>query len=289
VSEGDGEKKNRKMKILVTGAKGQLGNELQLVAKDYVQHQFIFTNQEKVEAFFKNEMPDVTINCAAYTAVDNAEKDYDKAFRINAVAAGYLAGSVRHHEGLLIHISTDYVFDGTAHRPYTESDPVNPESSYAKSKFEGEKAVINSGSRAIIIRTSWLYSGFGNNFVKTILKYSRERESLRVVFDQVGSPTYARDLARSILTILPSLDDFKGAEIFNFSDEGVASWYDFALAIIEFAGVSCKIYPIETNDYPLPAKRPFYSVLNKAKFKERFQIEIPHWRESLKECIRILS
>jgi dTDP-4-dehydrorhamnose reductase len=285
------------MKILVTGAKGQLGSELQLLAKDYVQHQFIFTdveelditNQEKVEAFINSEIPDVTINCAAYTAVDNAENDYDKALRINAISAGYLGESVHRHNGILIHISTDYVFDGTAHRPYTESDPVNPESAYAKSKFEGEKAVINSGSRAIIIRTSWLYSGFGNNFVKTILKYSRERESLRVVFDQVGSPTYARDLARSILTILPSLDDFNGTEIFNFSDEGVASWYDFALAITEFAGISCKICPIETKDYPLPAKRPFYSVLNKAKFKERFQIEIPHWRESLKECIRILS
>lgn len=285
------------MKILVTGSKGQLGSELKLLAKDYGQHQFIFTDveelditsPEKVEAFFKIEMPDVTINCAAYTAVDNAEKEYEKALRINAVAAGYLAESVRRHHGILIHISTDYVFDGTAHRPYTESDPVNPESAYARSKAEGEKAVINAGSRAIIMRTSWLYSGFGNNFVKTILRYSKERDSLKVVFDQVGSPTYARDLARSILTILPSLDGINGTEIFHFSDEGVASWYDFALAIIEFAGITCKIYPIETKDYPLPAKRPFYSILNKSKFKERFQIEIPSWRESLKECIRILS
>jgi len=284
------------MKILVTGSNGQLGSELRLLSKEFPQNNFIFTdveelditNPEKVDAFFRAEKPDVTINCAAYTAVDNAEKEFEKALLINASAAGFLAESVRNANGLLIHISTDYLFDGHSHRPYTETDPVNPESAYARSKAEGETSVMKSGAKAVIIRTSWLYSGFGNNFVKTILKYSKERGSLKVVFDQVGSPTYARDLAGAILAILPSIRDIKGQEVFHYSNEGVASWYDFAIAITQFAGIECKILPIETKDYPLPAKRPFYSVLNKSKFKERFHVEIPYWRESLQECINKL-
>ncbi len=284
------------MKILVTGAKGQLGNELRLMSGEFTQYHFIFTDveelditcREKVECFFTHEMPDVTINCAAYTSVDNAEKDFDKALLINATAVGFLAESVGRTGGLLIHISTDYLFDGHSHRPYIESDVTNPESAYARSKAGGETAVVKSGSRAVILRTSWLYSGFGNNFVKTILKYSRERGSLKVVYDQVGSPTYARDLARAILGILPSIKNVKVPEVYHYSNEGVASWYDFAIAITEYAGIDCRILPIETKDYPLPAKRPFYSVLNKSKFKERFLTEIPYWRDSLKECIATL-
>jgi dTDP-4-dehydrorhamnose reductase len=227
----------------------------------------------------------VIINCAAYTAVDKAEQEDNLAFLINASAVGILARVASKYNALLIHISTDYVFDGKGYKPYMEEDPTNPVSLYAKSKHAGERQVQSYSNRALIIRTSWLYSEFGNNFVKTMMKYGKERGQLNVVFDQTGTPTYARDLAKAILDIITKKPAINGVEVFHYSNEGVTSWYDFALAIIEFSGITCKIIPIETKDYPLPAVRPFYSVFNKAKIKQRFNIEIPYWKDSLKVCI----
>ncbi len=285
------------MKILVTGSNGQLGNEFRLLARDYPAFEFIFTDvaeldissETDIETLVKAEQPVVIINCAAYTAVDKAEQEANLAFLINATAVGNLARVASKYNALLIHISTDYVFDGKGHKPYQEDDPTNPVSLYAKSKHAGEQQVQSYANKALIIRTSWLYSEFGSNFVKTILKYGKERGQLNVVFDQTGTPTYARDLAKAILDIIQKQPVFNGVEVFHYSNEGVASWYDFALAIIELSGISCKINPIETKDYPLPAIRPFYSVFNKSKIKQRFQIEIPYWRNSLKECIERLG
>ena len=281
------------MKILVTGSNGQLGNELRLLAPSCPHDVFIFTDvaelditsETEVEQLVKEEQPAVIINCAAYTAVDKAEQEDNLAFLINASAVGNLARVASRHNVLLIHISTDYVFDGKGYKPYVEDDPTNPVSLYAKSKHAGEQQVQSYASQAIIIRTSWLYSEFGNNFVKTMMKYGKERGQLNVVFDQTGTPTYARDLAKTILDIIQKQPVFSGVEVFHFSNEGVTSWYDFAKAIIEFSGITCKINPIETKDYPLPAVRPFYSVFNKSKIKQRFQTEIPYWRDSLKECL----
>ncbi len=281
------------MKILVTGSNGQLGNELKVLAEAYPCFNFVFTDvaelditsEIEVELMVKTEKPAAIINCAAYTAVDKAEKEDNLAFLINATAVGNLARVSSMHGVLLIHISTDYVFDGKGFRPYQEDDPTNPVSLYAKSKHAGEQQVQSYADKALIIRTSWLYSEFGTNFVKTIMKYGKERGQLNVVFDQIGTPTYARDLAKTILDILKIQPFAEGVEIYNYSNEGVTSWYDFAKAIIEFSGIDCIINPIETKDYPLPAVRPCYSVFNKSKIKHRFQVKIPFWRDSLKECI----
>jgi dTDP-4-dehydrorhamnose reductase len=283
------------MKILVTGANGQLGSELSILAAAYPNATFTFTftdvaelditNELLVDSFVKSAQPEVIINCAAYTAVDKAEQEDNLAFLINASAVGILARVASKYNALLIHISTDYVFDGKGYKPYMEEDPTNPVSLYAKSKHAGERQVQSYSNRALIIRTSWLYSEFGNNFVKTMMKYGKERGQLNVVFDQTGTPTYARDLAKAILDIITKKPAINGVEVFHYSNEGVTSWYDFALAIIEFSGITCKIIPIETKDYPLPAVRPFYSVFNKAKIKQRFNIEIPYWKDSLKVCI----
>jgi len=286
------------MKILITGAKGQLGNELKLLGKKYPDFQFTFTDVEElditdmqaVSAFFDKLHPDVVVNCAAYTAVDKAEQEPDLALKINALAVRNLSNACGEFNALLIHISTDYIFNGKGYRPYVETDTPEPVSSYARSKYAGETQMLSSCRNGIILRTSWLYSAFGNNFVKTILKYGKERGNLNVVYDQIGCPSYAKDLAAAILEIIPKLTDHEGVEIFHYTNEGVASWYDFAKAIIEFSGIKCLINPVETKDYPLPAERPFYSVLNKAKFKERFGIEIPYWRDSLEDCInRLIS
>ncbi|MCK9203465.1 MAG: dTDP-4-dehydrorhamnose reductase [Bacteroidales bacterium] len=282
------------MKILVTGSNGQLGNELSVLAPGYPGFEFIFTDiaelditdENAIDAFVCREMPEVIINCAAYTAVDKAEQDEKNAFLINARAPGNLARVSQKHNIFLIHISTDYVFGGTGHSPYSEDDPKEPVSVYGKSKYAGEKEVQTFLKKAIIIRTSWLYSEFGNNFVKTIMKHGRDRSLLNVVFDQIGSPTYAHDLAKAILNILGRKDLAEKTGIYHYANEGIASWYDFAKAIIEFAGIPCKINPIETREYPLPADRPFYSVLNKAKFKITFDQGIPYWRDSLNECIK---
>ena len=281
------------MKILITGSKGQLGNELRELSTDFPQFHFLYTDIEelditdtaKVDEFFADNKPEVIINCAAYTAVDKAESDENLAYLINAKAVGILAQAAANNNALLIHISTDYVFDGTAYLPYQETDKTNPVSAYARTKYAGEQAVSQYAAKAIIIRTSWLYSAFGNNFVKTILKYGKERDFLNIVFDQIGTPTYAWDLARTILAIIPQAIKNNGIEVYHYSNEGVASWYDFAKAIVEISGIVCRINPIGTKDYPLPATRPFYSVLNKTKLKEIFTIEIPYWRDSLKHCL----
>ncbi|MCX6287276.1 MAG: dTDP-4-dehydrorhamnose reductase [Bacteroidetes bacterium] len=285
------------MKILITGAKGQLGNEFKLLAKKFPDYHLTFTDVEEldisdmqaVSAFFDKLHPDVVVNCAAYTAVDKAEQEPELALKINALAVRNLSNACGEFNALLIHISTDYIFSGKNYRPYVETDTPAPASSYAKSKYAGETQMLSSCRNGIIMRTSWLYSAFGNNFVKTILKYGKERGNLNVVFDQIGCPTYAKDLAWAILEIIPQVKDHEGIEIFHYANEGVASWYDFAKAIIELSGIKCNINPIETKDYPLPAPRPFYSVLNKAKFKDRFGIVLPYWKDSLQDCVKRLS
>ena len=285
------------MNILITGANGQLGNEIRELAPEYPQFDFRYTdiaelditNATDVDAYFGLHRPDAIINCAAYTAVDKAETDAETAFLVNATASGNLARAARANGCFVVHVSTDYVYDGRNYRPYTETDAVNPVSVYGKSKLAGEQQVLQSGARAIVIRTSWLYSAFGNNFVKTMIKYGRERDALNVVFDQAGTPTYARDLAIAILDILPKAVVSGNTGIFHYSNEGVTSWYDFAKAIHELAGISCNVNPISTKDYPTPAQRPFFSVLDKSLIRKSFAIEIPYWRDSLKDCIKRLE
>ncbi len=279
--------------ILVTGAKGQLGTTIQLLAADYPDYQFLFTDIDElditklsaVEDFVDENQVSVIINAAAYTAVDKAEEEAELANKINGEAVGNLAMGAKVSGAILVHVSTDYVFDGTAHRPISESEEPNPISAYSHSKLLGEQRMLEVEGRGAIVRTSWLYSEFGNNFVKSMIKYGRERDELRVVYDQVGTPTYAGDLARFILDILPQWQKLESTEIFHYSNEGVASWYDFALAIQEFAGVKCRVVPIESKDYPLPAARPFYSLMAKDKVKRMYDVKIPHWRESLKKCV----
>ncbi|MBN1198714.1 MAG: dTDP-4-dehydrorhamnose reductase [Bacteroidales bacterium] len=281
------------MKILITGSNGQMGHEFQVIAKDDRINVYLFTDigelnitdPEAVTRFIQRERPEVIVNCAGYTAVDKAENEAGNAMMINGTAVEILAKAANETDSILLHISTDYVFDGTAHTPYQEDHPVNPISIYAKSKCMGEEAVFSFANRGVIIRTSWLYSSFGHNFVKTILRYGRERGNLDVLYDQIGTPTYARDLCNAIAEILPSLNEHRGVGLFHYSNEGVASWYDFAKAIIELSDINCQVHPIESKDYPQPAQRPFYSVLNKAKFRNRFGISIPYWRDSLRDCI----
>lgn len=274
--------------FLVVGANGQLGNELRLLLKAracYVDREELdITDENAVEEFFSKNKFEVIINCAAYTAVDKAESDVELATKINVEGPRYLAKT-----GVsIVHISTDYVFDGNNFRPYVESDEPKPSSVYGVTKLAGENAILETATTAIIIRTSWLYSVFGNNFVKTMQRLGSERESLNVVFDQVGSPTYARDLAQAIVAILPQMKNGK-KEIYHFSNEGVCSWYDFATEIMKKSNLVCKVNPIEGKDYPTPAKRPFYSVLNKGKIKRDFGIKINHWDDSLEECIKTMK
>ncbi len=284
------------MKILVTGSKGQLGNEIRVLARDYPDFDFIYTDvdelditdQLKVEAFFVANKPQVIINCAAYTAVDRAESDEATAYLINATAVENLAKSSAAIGALIVQISTDYVFDGKSYLPYNESDETNPLSAYGRTKLAGENAVFQYASKGLILRTSWLYSAFGNNFVKTMTKYGIEREELKVVYDQVGTPTYARDLAKAILDIIPSAIHHSGTDLFHYSNEGVASWYDFTKFIITFSGISCEIKPILTKDYPSPTIRPCFSVLSKSKIKDTYKIKIPYWSDSVKDCIQRL-
>ena len=285
------------MRILVTGSKGQLGNEIRVLAEDYPDFDFLYTdvdelditNRQMVEAYFVDNKPQAIINCAAFTSVDRAETDEITANLINAKAVENLAKSAASFDALLVHISTDYVFDGKSYLPYDESDKTNPQSAYGRTKLAGEEAVTQYASKAVIIRTSWLYSAFGNNFVKTMIKYGIERNELSVVYDQVGTPTYARDLAKAILDIIPSALQKSGIDLFHYSNEGVASWYDFARTVIALSGISCEIKPILTKDYPLPAPRPCFSVLNKSKIKEIYKIKIPYWIDSVKDCIQRLE
>jgi dTDP-4-dehydrorhamnose reductase len=287
-------------KILVTGSKGQLGNELQVLAAKFPQFSFHFhdidtldlTNHDQVKSAFDTIKPSFVINGAAYTAVDKAETEQEQAFKINAEAPGKLAEICQVYSCRLIHISTDYVYDGKAYLPYTETDPTNPLSVYGHSKLEGEKKVLDFPNTTVI-RTSWLYSSFGHNFLKTILRLASEKNELTVVYDQIGCPTYARDLALAVLTIInksAEIFDPNLNGIFNYSNEGVASWYDFAREIKKTLMLNCMIKPIETKDYiKLPATRPPYSVFNKAKIKTTFNIEIPHWADSLVDCCKVIK
>lgn len=289
------------MKVLVTGSNGQLGSELkELVSNSKLEIQnytFIFADSKSldiadhqaVERFVVGHDIEAIINCAAYTAVDKAESDIEMADKINHLAVANMAELAKKYSIKLIHISTDYVFNGESFRPYIESDKTNPQSIYGSTKLAGEEAIQRINPKdSIIIRTSWVYSYYGNNFVKTMLRLGRERDTLGVIYDQVGTPTYAKDLAKAILDILPKIQNSK-FKIYNYSNEGVTSWYDFAKEIMSIAKIECKVNPIETVAYPTPAKRPHYSVLNKSKIKSDFGIEIPYWKDSLRDCIKRLQ
>lgn len=271
--------------FLVTGANGQLGTALQTMLQDKAEYvdraDLDLTDEAAVKTFLQNKDYEYIINCAAYTAVDKAEADEDNARKVNAFAPLYLAK----YGKKIVHISTDYVFDGNNFKPYNEEDETHPLSVYGKTKREGELNVLANADTAIIIRTAWLYSPHGGNFVKTMRKLGAERESLNVVFDQVGTPTNAYDLAKAIVKALPQIKSGE-KEIYHFTDEGVCSWYDFAREIMEQSKLNCKVHPIESKDYPTPAHRPHFSVLNKAKIKTRFKIEIPHWKEGLVKCLQ---
>lgn len=274
--------------FLVTGANGQLGCELRRILGEkavYVdKDELDITNHQAVMDFVKKQNFSWIINCAAFTAVDMAEEMSELVWQVNVEGAKNLALS-----GVpVVHISTDYVFDGYNCRPYIETDAVNPLSVYAKSKLAGEKVVLENAQTAVIIRSSWLYSEFGNNFVKTMLKLGAEREKIKVVFDQIGTPTYAKDLAEAIVKILPEVK-FGSREIYHYSNEGVCSWYDFAVEIMDGGKCSCLVQPIESCDYPTKTQRPLYSVLNKGKIKKEFNLTIKHWKESLHQCLKNLS
>ncbi len=281
--------------VLVTGSKGQLGNEVQVLAYSYPQFEFIFTdveeldicNREAVENYFAERKIDVLLNCAAYTAVDKAEEDVELCYRINEKAVGILGEVAAQYGTKMVHVSTDYVFDGTNYMPYTEDRPVCPATVYGKSKLAGEQLLMDVCPAAVIVRTSWLYSSFGNNFVKTMIKLGRERDSLNVIFDQVGTPTYAADLADALLQVI-SADKFISG-VYHYSNEGVCSWYDFTIAIHQMAGIECRVLPIESKDYPAKTPRPHYSVLNKKKIKSNYNIQIPHWEDGLRRCMAILT
>lgn len=281
------------MNILVTGCNGQLGKEFQKISNIYTEHNWIFTdidelnicNEHSVNSFFTNTSIDICINCAAYTAVDKAEDEEDKAREINALAVRNLANVCKSNNSLLIHISTDYVFDGTSERPYLETDTVSPNSVYGKTKAEGEQNIISSGCYYIIVRTSWLYSSYGNNFVKTMLRLGSERDFVNVVDDQNGNPTWAYDLANAILLLIQRFDNKKVKEIFNYSNEGTIPWSNFAEAIFYIGNKNCEVHPISTQEYGSKANRPSFSALDKTKIKEFTGIKIPFWRESLIKCI----
>ena len=308
--------------VLVTGSNGQLGSEIRNLVDGSMHSQagawerdsrhpaprvkckddwgftnFFFTDRETLDitslhamkAFISTNDIDTIINCAAYTAVDKAEEDEFNANEVNYLAVKYLAEIAKEKDIKLVHISTNYVFDGKNCRPYVEDDSVNPNGVYGKTKLYGEMALQEIAPKnSIIIRTSWVYSIFGANFVKTMLRLGKEKDELGVIFDQIGSPTYARDLAKMILEILPKIDNDK-VEIYNYSNEGVLSWYDFAKEIMRMGKLECKINPIETKEYPTSSSRPHFSLLNKVKIKKKFNIEIPYWKDSLDECLKIIG
>ncbi len=283
--------------ILVTGSNGQLGNELRLVVeeKDKVNNYFFtdvaeldITNKNDVSNFLVANNIDIVVNCAAYTNVDKAEDDKEKANLINHIGPKNIAEVCRDKNGFLIHISTDYVFDGTKNTPYTETDETKPLGVYGETKLRGENAIINSGCEFVIIRTSWLYSSFGHNFLKTMQKLTAEKESLNVVFDQVGTPTYAHDLANVIYTIIQKNESDIKNQIYHYSNEGVCSWYDFAVAINEVSGHNCNVMPCHSNEFPSKVTRPSFSVLDKTKIKSALEIEIPYWKVSVHNCMKDL-
>lgn len=284
-----------KQKILVTGANGQLGKELQELSREFLVFDFIFLSREElaihdieaVKQAFKKYVPQYCINCAAYTAVDKAETDKENAFLVNGEATGVLAAVCREYSTRFVHISTDYVFDGKATAPYKTDAATNPQSVYGESKLQGEKNAMASNDQSVIIRTSWVYSAFGKNFVKTMLRLMSEKPEINVVSDQVGSPTYAADLAKAILTIVSSGNWHPG--IYHFSNEGVISWYDFAVAIRELSGSHCIVNPIPSSAYPTPARRPSYSVMDTSRINEVYGIKPEGWKSSLDKCLAKLS
>lgn len=283
------------MNILITGCNGQLGNEIMLLEKSYPEYTFFntdvseldITNQLAVTDFINRNAIDGVVNCAAYTAVDKAESNQKLCTALNTEAPAYIAAAIEKRGGWLIQISTDYVFNGAKHTPYVETDTPCPDSVYGSTKLAGELAVSRFCKKTMIIRTAWLYSTFGNNFVKTMIRLGKEKPELGVVFDQIGTPTYARDLAVVIMTavkqgVIPG--------VYHFSNEGVCSWYDFTKAIHRIADINtCRVKPLHTSEYPTPAARPAYSVLDKTKIKADYKVEIPYWEESLKECVGKLS
>jgi len=280
--------------ILVTGGNGQLGSEIRKLAGQFPQLRFTFsdmdldiTRQDDVRQWLDVNPVQYIINCAAYTAVDKAESDTDTAMRVNGVAPGLLALEARKHGARLVHVSTDYVFDGKSYLPYRETDEVNPMSKYGITKLKGEEAAMEADPMTIIVRTSWLYSSSGQNFVKTMRRYGRERGHLRVVYDQVGSPTYAADLAEALLKIVSHPAPPQG--IYHYANEGVVSWYDFAREICLLSNIACSFDAIRTEEYPLPAPRPSYSVFDKSKIKTTFALSVPWWRDSLVRCIALLN
>ena len=285
------------MEIVVFGANGQLGQSIMDVSHNYPQHHFLFTDIDTVDVtkydeiayFVSKNYPNVFINCSAYTSVDKAQNDVKGAKELNYNAVNNLAKIAAENNIFLVHISTDYIYDGKQNRPYRETDNVHPLSVYGRTKWKGEVAVLKSLCRAAIIRTSWLYSEYGTNFVKTILHMSKERDVLKVVSDQIGTPTYARDLANAIMQIINQKIRIAQSEIYHFSNEGVASWYDFAVEVMRLSKQKCKVLPVSAAQYPTTAKRPQFSVLCKQKIKETFDIEIPHWRDSLAECVANLK
>ena len=283
------------MRILITGCNGQLGNEMQLLEKENPQHSYFntdvaeldITDEAAIVKFVEDNEIDGIVNCAAYTAVDKAEDNQELCRKLNTVAPGYLAAAVEKRGGWMIQISTDYVFDGTNHTPYTEDEPTCPNSVYGSTKLEGEQAAQKGCKRTMIIRTAWLYSTFGNNFVKTMIRLGKEKPELGVIFDQIGTPTYARDLA---VAIFAAINQGVVPGIYHFSNEGVISWYDFTKAIHRIAGITtCHVRPLHTAEYPTPANRPHYSVLDKTKIKQTYNLEIPYWEESLAQCIEKLD
>ena len=279
-------------RVLVTGKNGQLGQSLQKIAAAYPQFNFSFVGRDELDladsesivAFFADKEFDAIINCAAYTAVEKAESELELVSQINHFAVKQLAHITKQMDAMLIHISTDYVFDGTNHKPYIETDLTNPQNVYGHTKLKGEQAIQSINPKSAIIRSSWVYSEFGNNFVKTILRLGQERDSLNIIFDQIGSPTYATDLAEACLAVI--VRNNSDVEIYHYSNEGVCSWYDFAKAIFQIANINCQVNPIETKDYPALAKRPHYSLMNKTKIKQGAQVNIPYWRTSLDKMLQ---
>jgi dTDP-4-dehydrorhamnose reductase len=287
--------------ILVTGSKGQVGSELQQLASiNYLgSFQFIFSdadeldicNADEVLNFFEKQRIAYCINCAAFTAVDKAESDSENAIKVNVTGVENLARACNIYGAKFLHISTDYVYHNHQNTPFVETDETNPQSVYGLTKLQGEQKAFEICEQTIIVRTSWVYSSFGNNFVKTMLKLGAERPELKVIFDQIGTPTYAADLAQAMLDMIAAQESGKGPcwkGIYHYSNEGVCSWYDFAVSIFEIRDLNVKVFPIETKEYPTPARRPHFSLLNKAKIKSDFGISIPYWRDSLKKCLELL-
>lgn len=282
--------------VLVTGSNGQLGSSIRLLSPAYTNFIFTFIDvvdldlmkSSSIQDYFEHNSFDYIINCAAYTAVDKAESELAIADQLNHLAVQQLAVIAKQQGSVLIHISTDYVFDGENSKPYVETDSTNPQSVYGITKLKAEQAIKNIQPQGCIIRTSWVYSEYGNNFVKTMLRLGQEKDSLGVIFDQIGTPTYAGDLAQTILKIL-NKERWADNVLYHYSNEGVCSWYDFAKAIFALTEIDCQVAPIETKDYPMPAKRPYYSLLNKTKIKEDFNLVIPYWQDSLKHCMKSLQ